>query len=179
MVIGALHAVLSGNHDGGEARLGLLYAASLGGIAISNIRTGNIHEAGGALLECSELTHPETLFVFLRAAIDQYATAVPDREVRLLAELAIRVPEVRLSSLDDVVAWWEGVFALNGLTESVAGKLARVSLPSADLEKYVVERVVADRVWAEKESPVPLSNADIEHMVKQSLRRFRHSAEGR
>ena len=167
-VMHGLGEVLDGA-AGDEALLELQYAASLGGIAISNVRTGEIHEAAGALLEHSELTHPETLSVFFAPAVERYRDAVGDRLAVLLPHLAARLPGTAVGSLDDLLAWWDRAFDAVGLRERVAEALGRVELPAGELEEHIVARVKADRVWAEKEGPVPLGDADIAVFVADSL----------
>ena len=49
-LLSALHAVVREADGDALRRLELQYAATLGGIAISNVRTGDMHEAAGALL---------------------------------------------------------------------------------------------------------------------------------
>ncbi|MFA4964169.1 MAG: iron-containing alcohol dehydrogenase [Thermoleophilia bacterium] len=175
----ALQAVVRGGDRSSSRRLELLYAATIGGMAISNVRTGDIHEAAGALLERSGLTHPETLFVFFRAAVEHHRPALADREARLLSELGLRAPELGLVKLDDLVGWWEGLFAETGLRDGIVEGLGRVALPPGELESHIYERVRADRVWADKEAPVPLRDGDIESLINRSLRRFGYDVTGR
>ncbi len=171
-VLHGLSTVLAGGPSRADGLLELQYGASLGGVAISNVRTGDIHEAAGALLEHSSLSHPETLFVFFETAVDRYRDAVTDRLALLLPQLEARVPEAGVATLDDLVAWWVRAFDLAGLRRHIAGGLGRVGLPSGELENHIVARVRADRVWAEKEGPVPFGDHDIEKLVRQSLQRF-------
>lgn len=161
----ALEAVLSGDR-GDEPRLALLYAATLGGIAISNVRTGNVHEAAGALLERTDLTHPQTLRVFFRAAVTQYRHAVADRERELMAAIRARMPG--LSSFDDVLALWDRAFAASGADEAIARELAALREPG-EVREHVFRRVAADRVWVSKESPVPLDEAAIAAFIDDGL----------
>lgn len=173
-VLHGLEGILSDHGDRGMLSLELQYAASLGGVAISNVRTGEVHEAAGALLERSSLTHPETLFVFFETAVDRYRGAIADRLALLLPQLAARVPEAGISSLDDLLAWWGRAFETVGLRHRIVEGLGRVDLGASELEGHIVGRVKADRVWAEKEGPVPLGDDDIRELVAGSLRRFGH-----
>ena len=161
----ALDAVLRGDRRD-EPRLALLYAATLGGIAISNVRTGNVHEAAGALLERTRLTHPQTLRVFFRAALSQYRHAVADRERELMAAIRARMPE--LCSFDDVLGLWDSAFAASGADEAIARELAAVQ-DWAEVRQHVFRRVAADRVWVDKESPVPLDETAIAAFVDHGL----------
>ena len=177
-VLNGLEAVANAAEPDLKPLLELQYAAAIGGIAISNVRTGNIHEAAGALLEYSCLTHPGTLYVFFRDAVEQYGDVIADRLARLLPALAAMAPQVRIRDLDGLLAWWERRFADVGLDESVRAGLGRVGLPAGELERHIYDRVHADRVWADKESPVTLSDADIEQFVTRSLTRFGYRPTG-
>ena len=178
-LLSALHAVVREADGDALRRLELQYAATLGGIAISNVRTGDMHEAAGALLQHSGLTHPETLFVFFRAAVDHHRAALADREARLLPEVRLRAPELAIECLDDLVSWWERLFVETGLHSGIERRLGRVDLPPGELERHIYERVHADRVWVDKEAPVPFDDGDIERLIGEALERFGYYATGR
>ena len=114
-------------------RLELQYAASLGGIAISNVRTGNIHEAAGALLEHSALTHPRRSTSSGRRG-EQYPDAIGDRLVWLVPAAA-RVPD-RYPHLEGLSRGGIGLRG-RGLDESLRSVLGRVGLPAGELERHI------------------------------------------
>lgn len=160
--------------DRDDGRLELLYAASLGGMAISNIRTGHIHEAGGALLEHTSLTHAETLFVFLHAACEDYATTLDPQLAPLWKAFAALPDPPPIFGLRDVANWWSERFVHIDAVAPIAAEVARVSGHSK-IREAIFDRIWADRVWVEKESPVPLSAESVVSFVDRSLSRFTDS----
>lgn len=150
----------------------LLETASIGGLAISNVRTGNIHEAAGALLELTDLSHPETLFVFFRDAIEQYLSQITDREQALLARLRLIPAFAQFARMDDVIRWWEALFARVGLVERIRVSLDRLAPSQETAKAHIFQRVFTDKVWITKESPLPLDEAGISGFIDRSLARF-------
>lgn len=146
----------------------LSYAATLGGVAISNVRTGNIHEAAGALFELTELSHGQTLFVFFASAIAQYSECIAGNPelVALIDNSLGRAgsPERTL------VAWWQKHFADTGLTQQISESLRRLDQSTAP--DRIVSRVCDDLVWCQKESPVRLEERAVREMVDASLASF-------
>ncbi|HVO85380.1 MAG TPA: iron-containing alcohol dehydrogenase [Syntrophobacteria bacterium] len=173
-ILDALDRFVYWNKRDESTLLQLLYAATLGGMAISNIRTGNIHEAAGALLEHTELTHSETLFVFFRAAYEQYRAVITDREELLMKRLREARPDLVLERLDDVIVWWERTYETCGLTDHIRASLARSTAPPEILRRQIFERLNGDRVWITKESPLPLDDVLTYDFIDSSLKRFTH-----
>jgi len=167
-IVRALDRALNGAPDD-ETLLELLYAATIGGMAISNIRTGNIHEAAGALLEATGLTHPETLMVFLKPAYRQYREAIADREALLMRRFASDAPELGFETFEDVIAWWERAFDGAGLMRRIREGVAGVTLPESELKARIFERVATDRVWCGKESPAPLDDDAVRGFIDDAL----------
>ena len=150
----------------------LMETATLGGVAISNVRTGNLHEAAGALLELTNLSHPETLFVFFRDAVEQYLGVIGDCEARLLAQLRLVPAFENFSALGDVIGWWEALFAKTGLEAKIRESMVELK-PSLDkVHDHVFQRVYSDKVWINKESPLPLGEQAIRNLIERSLNRF-------
>ncbi|MEI6726221.1 MAG: iron-containing alcohol dehydrogenase, partial [Actinomycetes bacterium] len=178
-VLGALHSIVREADRRDLRRLELLYAAAIGGMAISNVRTGDMHEAAGALLQDTDLTHPETLFVFFRDTIEHHRPSLADREALLLPQIGLRAPELDIHTLEELIRWWEDLFEETGLHADIEARLGRVAVPPSELVKHIFDRVRADRVWAEKEGPVPLKDDDIEEIARRSLGRFGLSDGGR
>lgn len=150
----------------------LLYSATLAGIAISNVRTGNIHEAAGALLELTDLNHPETLFVFFRDAVEQYLSEIADREQALVSRLRLTPAFGEFTRMDDVICWWEDLFARVGLVTRIRATLAGLTSSRATAKEHIFQRVFTDKVWVTKESPLPLDEAAISGFIDRSLARF-------
>ena len=152
--------------------LQLLYSATMAGVAVSNIRTGMIHEAAGALLEHTALSHPETLFVFFRETCALYRGHMADREALLLRRLSAEYPELGAASLDGILRWWEDHFERCGITAGVVRAIGQADVPAEELKERIFERVHSDRVWIEKEGPLPLEDSRIRAWIAASLARF-------
>jgi len=169
-VIGGLDAIVNRNERDEDRYLRLLYAATVAGMAISNVRTGNIHEAAGALLERSTLTHPETLMVFLPVAYAQYRAEIAEKERRLLASLAHA--GFTFADFPALIAWWEALFAKVGLMKRIERGMAALTAPLDEVKAHIFQRVWSDRVWVEKESPRPLTERLVDDLIEESLNRF-------
>lgn len=150
----------------------LLYTATLAGIAISNIRTGNVHEAAGALLEVTDLSHPESLFVFFREAILEYADAVSDRERLLIQHLHLYGSLNSVNSLSELILWWESLFINVGLDARIKESVARAPISRDEMEARIFNRVWSDKVWVNKESPVLITEESLRLFIQRSLSRF-------
>jgi alcohol dehydrogenase class IV len=168
-IIGALHRIAYQDKRSDQDFLDLQFSAAVGGIAISNIRTGNIHEAAGALLELSTLTHPETLMVFLRPAYAQYKQAIADREFLLMRRLKVELPELGLSDFGSVIDWWTGLFDIVGLTKRIKDGMTLIAASPEQLRQHIFHRVRDDRVWCEKESPLPLDDDMVKKFIDEAL----------
>lgn len=162
-------------HDGDRSDAvhgALMETSTLGGVAISNVRTGNIHEAAGALLELTDLSHPETLFVFFRDAVEQYLCAISAQEKQLLSHLRLLPAFTDFSSMNDVIEWWEEIFAQVGLDAKIRNSIAELK-PSMDkVREHVFQRIYIDKVWINKESPLPLDEQGISNLIDRALVRF-------
>jgi len=171
-IMGTLNTIVVHGCRDDKAHEELLYAATLAGMAISNVRTGNIHEAAGALLELTDLSHPETLFVFFRDAVEQYLGCIGDRERRLVSHLRLVPAFADFASMEDVIRWWEALFAKVGLDSRVRDSIVRLK-PSLDkVRDHVFQRIFADKVWITKESPLALDEPAIRELIDRSLARF-------
>jgi alcohol dehydrogenase class IV len=123
----------------------LAFFSSLAGVAISNSRTGNIHEAAGALLENVELSHGETLLVFARAALQQY----DDLTFDFLNAVAINS---NFQSFDDVMCFWYKAFEESGSLSRIDKELKNI-VNQDEVKNQILARLIADKVWNEKEAP--------------------------
>lgn len=154
-----------------ELLLELNYAAAIGGVAITNIRTGNIHEAAGALLELTPLTHGETLMVFMGPAYSQYRTAIADREALLMRHMAVHAPELLFKNFFELMEWWRSKFDKLGLMDRIENAVAGITdWPAAS--RHIRQRVINDRVWCDKESPLPLTDEMVDAFLKSALPRY-------
>lgn len=166
-ILAALRRVLD-NDRSDDTLLELNYAATVGGVAISNIRTGNIHEAAGALLELTPLTHAETLLIFFEPAYRQYRDAIADREDLLIRHLHAHAPELVFGSFQDIIDWWRGAFEAQGLLNRIDDAMQAVE-ERAGARAHIYDRVIKDRVWCEKESPLPLDEAAVDVFLDAAL----------
>lgn len=171
-ILCALHRIIHQKSGSDQDFLDLQFSAAVGGMAISNIRTGNIHEAAGALLEVSALTHPETLMIFLRPAYLQYRELIADREMLLMRRINSELPELGLSDFSSVIDWWSLTFDVTGLSNRIRKTIESISLTSGALRSHIFKRVRDDRVWCEKESPLPLDDEKIKSFIEDSLKRI-------
>lgn len=171
-IMNAIHLAVIENQRSDVIHEELLYGASLAGVAISNVRTGSIHEAAGALLELTTLSHAETLFVFFRTAIEQYLTEISDVEHSLIAQLKLLPAFASFSTMQDVIAWWEMIFQEVRLDVKIKEAVSKVEPTLASAREHIFNRVYSDKVWIGKESPVVLSEKDVWHLVDGSLYRF-------
>jgi alcohol dehydrogenase class IV len=171
-IMNAIHLAVIENQRSDNVHEELLYGASLAGVAISNVRTGSIHEAAGALLELTTLSHAETLFVFFRTAIEQYLTEISDVEHSLIAQLKLLPAFASFSTMQDVISWWEMIFRQVRLDVKIKEAVSKVEPTLASAREHIFNRVYSDKVWIGKESPVVLSEKDIWYLVDGSLYRF-------
>jgi alcohol dehydrogenase class IV len=171
-VVSALDRIVHGKDRAEENYLQLLYASTMAGIAISNVRTGIIHEAAGALLEHTRLTHPETLFVFLRETYEHYRGHMVEREEAFIRRLKAEHPKSGFASFENVIEWWGKLFELAGIREDITREISKAGIPATELKKSIFDRIFSDKVWIEKEGPVPMDEKAIRALVDGSLRRF-------
>lgn len=161
-VLSALPGALSGDP---QCAARLSYAGTLGGIAISNVRTGHIHEAAGPLMEATGLSHGATLWVFFPAAARTYGEVV--RGEAMLTNLIATTIGQRDASIDGLVAWWAEQFSAAGLLARITAAVA--ASDGEELRRKIDERVSNDQVWCAKESPVLLDAAAIRRFIDTSL----------
>jgi alcohol dehydrogenase class IV len=146
-----------------EELVRLQVAASTAGIAISNARTGHIHEAGGAALEwCTGLTHALTLWVFAREGFAQTARTPAGREGQATLARAMGCESME-QALDRWSQWLEEAGSLRRVEESLAALSRSGRLEEA--QASVVRRVADDTVWCTKESPSRITEEDAEAMA--------------
>jgi alcohol dehydrogenase class IV len=162
-ILEGMHIVAAGEQLDARHATDLLYAASLAGVVISNARTGHIHEAAGAALECGAArSHAQTLWIFARTGFAQ--TARTPVGARLQAELA---NAAGFSDFGALLDFWCTLLARAGSLDDIRRSLA--ALRSNDrldeARQAVQERVSSDMVWCCKESPSPIGPEDAEAMA--------------
>jgi alcohol dehydrogenase class IV len=165
-----LHRVAQANEIKDDDYKTLLELATMAGVNVTNIRTGSIHEVAGPLLEHTRLTHPETLFVFHKAAIEQYHDFAELRLSNALRLLSAE-KELKISSLRQLIDWWYKIFDSLGIIDDIKSEVVKVK-DNQDVYNQIFKRVFDDKVWNEKESPVFLDEKKIHEMIKISLEDF-------
>jgi alcohol dehydrogenase class IV len=152
------------NRDDLDAWMNLGLNASIAGCAISNTRTGNVHEAAGALLERVNLSHGETLMVFSRIAYEQYKDEVSETLDRSLMG-------TQFSNFDQAMSWWEELFQKNGMMNKLAEEIQNIK-DIDEVRSHIFQRVASDKVWVEKESPKKYLDSDVYELIDLSLASF-------
>jgi len=151
-----------------EIILKMQYAATLGGIALSNVRTGIIHDAGEALSAQTSLSHSESLIIFFEQAIEQYLSVIGDREEMLINRLKITTPELKIHSVKDIVNYWKAVFEKQGICKDIKDIISKKRL---DLER-IINKILHDQVLINKESPILLTPKMVEDFIIKSLNKY-------
>lgn len=142
----------------------LQFAGVLGGIALSNVRTGMIHNAAEALAAQITIPHSLALMVFFHETVIQYEIKVTD----LISGLGpCFVGESLPPTLGDLIAFWERVWHTYGLDQSVRDYLHQSPL---DI-KQLVNSICADHVLF-KDAPNDLDELKIERIVTRALERW-------
>lgn len=152
------------NRDDLDAWMNLGLNASIAGCAISNTRTGNVHEAAGALLERVNLSHGETLMVFARKAYEQYKDEVSETLDRSLMG-------TQFSNFDQAMSWWEELFQKNGMMDKLAEEIQNIKNID-EVRSHIFQRVASDKVWVEKEAPKKYLDSDVYELIDLSLASF-------
>jgi alcohol dehydrogenase class IV len=151
-----------------DGMLKLMSASCVGGIVISNVRTGHLHEMAGALLEHTGLNHPQTLAVFLKegfGAIDK-----SDAGNRKLKKIANAFGEPDLTAL---VSFWERKFESCGSEAIISETLGKKTESEiSNIKKSVKERTLLDVVWNEKECPVLINESIVDIIFDASFFRY-------
>ena len=171
-VMSALDKAIYKNIRDDSVHASLMESATLAGVAITNVRTGSIHEGAGALLELTNLSHPETLFVFFRDAVEQYASEISDREILITSHLRIYSEFSNFRTLNDIILWWESIFIEVGLDSRIRKEMSSCNHSLDKVYQHVFNRIFTDKVWVTKESPVPLSEQAVLDLMDRSFARF-------
>jgi hypothetical protein len=67
----------------------------------------------------------------------------------------------------------------HGLMATISQELKRIKVSREEFRIRIFERVFRDKVWIEKESPLPLDRASIDTLIDRSLKRFEGWGEAR
>ena len=150
-----------------EDILALQQSASLGGMAISNVRTGMVHTLGESLAAQVDLAHSASLFVFFSHVLRSYASEIQDRVTQLDIVTQSVMPEFGPVTIETLCGFWSDIFDHVGVTDDIQNTIAATSISGADL----LDTIARDTVLA-KENPVELKDKDIQWITETSLKRF-------
>ncbi len=146
-----------------DIRASLQFAATEGGICLSNTRTGFLHTAGEALSSEIELSHPQTLKVFFEGCLIQYKENIEFD----FKELCPRLP-AGFDNLEKIINFWNGVwvsFGLeNQLSEVLSGQIVNL--------QAIRTMVLKDQVLLTKEHPSRLSDHALNEIISSGLVRY-------
>jgi alcohol dehydrogenase class IV len=131
----------------------------LGGMCISNVRTGILHCLGEAASAFTTISHPLSLALFYRSAWCRYDVMTaygmlhkPSLEGHLFPSKCIEM--------------WDKLFAVHGISHHLS-KIASSLAPYAD---EIVEIAMRDQTLMTKEDPfAPVAKSDVQKLVKESL----------
>lgn len=148
----------------------LQFAATLGGISITNVRTGLMHDIGEAFSAKTNLIHPETLFVFLEAIMGFYDNNNFDKKNILIKKL--NQENIKLNSLKKIGAFWRKIFEKENLINNLKEKLSSIKID----KNFILNKVIVDKVLVAKESPVKLNKKNILEIIDKSFKLFKISS---
>ena len=147
--------------------LALQQASSLGGMAISNVRTGMIHTLGESLAAQVKIPHPASLFVFFPQVLRSYASEIQDRVTQLDLVTQSIMPEFGPVTVESLCGFWLDVFDQLDLAAEIHDVMSANSISSAELLKTAARDTVLS-----KENPIELNDKDIQWITEMSLKRF-------
>lgn len=166
-ILAHLPGILSGAALTSAARLDLMQASAMAGMAISNVRTGLVHTLGESLAAHAALPHPMTLRVFLRPALESYAQFIQDHVQPLWSMADALAPWGAPWSTERFITAWEDAFTWLRLDVEIEATLARDPVGLDDL----CATASRDTTLA-KENPVPLDPAFLRLIAASGLTQF-------
>lgn len=165
LIARALCVLEAGRNASDEELTGLQRASAFGGMCIANVRTGLIHTLGESLAQQIDLSHPETIYIFFEAAVEQYTAAI-QKDIELL-DLRLRVELGGDWSLTKLRATWRALFERLGIEAHIEEAL---SAHAIDLP-LLLSTVGRDRVLL-KENPAPLTPEIIADVAASRLHTY-------
>jgi alcohol dehydrogenase class IV len=128
-----------------------------------------IHHAGEQLSSQVKVSHPMSLIVFYDTVMSHYSGPCDGKYRRMVMRINTDAGDDIVSGIQDIIDLWNGLFDHYGITEELR---KRISGAGVDV-RVLSETVFSDRTWVEKESPAPLSFADVSRIITSSLGRYR------
>jgi alcohol dehydrogenase class IV len=150
-IINHLSDFASGRDDNGQR---LMELSALGGVSISNFRTGLIHSFGETFVSFRKISHPRSLYVFFEAVLNLMRDYYDERRAnqRSLGDNL---------SIDAIVKFWnsklDGIFA--GSSLSITQEEASLFLRKLNCDHVIF-----------KESPFSINDAVIRRILNDSIR---------
>jgi alcohol dehydrogenase class IV len=142
----------------------LQYASWLGGVALSNVRTGILHICGESLARQMRVPHSLSLMAFFPRLSELHRTAFVDGTKLLIAMLRVKGC-CEISDVESLWALWEKVMLRWEFDQELRRRLAAADIKA----EAIVADVLSDKVLCEKESPVVLSEQKVRKFVTESL----------
>jgi alcohol dehydrogenase class IV len=171
-IITSLDELISEGEVPSELLRELMICGSLGGVAISNTRTGHIHEAAGALVEHLDLPHGVALWIFFQSFARNILNSLPERFIPVTEVLRNSPTSCAIESFDEIFAWWQGVFAQTGLLNDLRETAKRSDLELTALVNSTMDRVLSDAVWLKKECPFEVNIKNLETEIESAITLF-------
>lgn len=134
----------------------LQMAAMYGGIAISNTRTGFLHDAGEALVSQCKISHPLSLYIFFKRSFFLYENILTARFGESLSN------RVKIRDLPKI---WDNIFEENGMIKYINDIKYNLNIDVA----LIAEKIMQDKVLVEKECSITLDKEIIKNILNESL----------
>jgi alcohol dehydrogenase class IV len=143
----------------------LQYGATLGGLALSNVRTGLLHDAGESLSSQISISHPETMVIFFNESLILYGKAIKEH-LEILSQTMERYYEN--NGFDRVVyimIFWDKLFEEFSIKEDIGNRLKDIFID----RNLISEKIMKDSVLVNKESPIILTRDIVDKFIVKSL----------
>lgn len=147
-----------------ESAQNLMLLGTLGGVSISNTRTGHIHEAAGALIEHVSMSHGYSLYVFFEHLAQDVFTAIPSRFNSIWSILGDRESTALIRNEGELFCWWDRVFSKTDFKSRCHRLKSEYSNKREQIHSAILNRIQSDSVWMTKECPY---RPDVEKISKQ------------
>lgn len=157
------------NRDSESSMQELIKCGSLGGIAVSNTRTGHIHEAAGIILERTRMSHGFSLWVCFQTMCSEIIDSLPSRFALLFTHLEHSGLDRSISSAPDLIEWWSEVFQTTSFFRTGTMHQLLEKLDQETLIEDVVQHVMADSTWVSKESTFNVTESGIRKAMRDGL----------
>ena len=134
----------------------LQIVATYGGIAISNTRTGFLHDAGESLASRIRISHPLSLYIFFDQSFFLYENILINRLSKSLSNNV---------HIDDLPRIWRVLFEENGILTEINTIKSKSEIEVA----LITETIMQDKVLVEKECPITLDEEMVNDIIIKSL----------